>query len=90
MARERSFFHRTGLAATILAVGLVSFAAGSVAQYRFSRMNQAYEALNAALWHLRAAPNGIFGGHKNQAELLIADAMRQIEAAKAWAISQGY
>jgi hypothetical protein len=83
-------FRRAIVIAAFVIVGVSSFAAGTVAQLRFSQVNQAGQALGAALWHLERAPNGIFGPHKQRAEELIRDAMRQLDAAKAWAGSRGY
>ena len=80
---------QAGLAAGFLAVGLVSFAVGSVAQGRFPEINQAEFALRNAMGHLQAARNA-FGGHKARAEWHIGQAMRELEEGKRWAARHGY
>ncbi len=76
------------LTAAMLAVGLVSFAAGTMAQGRYPELNQAEGALNNALGSLRSARD-VFGGHKVAAEHLIEQAVGELQAAKGFAASHG-
>jgi len=77
------------LAAAMLAVGLVSFAAGTWAQGRYPEINRAEGHLNAALGDLRAAAN-FYGGHKENAEAAIRQALGQLQEAKGFAASHGH
>jgi hypothetical protein len=76
------------LAAAILAVGLVSFTAGTLAQGRFPEINRAEGHLQAALGDLRAARD-VFGGHKVSAERLIQQALGELQEGKGVAASHG-
>ena len=76
------------LTAAMLAIGLVSFAAGTMAQGRYAEINQAENALQSALGSLHGARN-VFGGHKTAAERLIQQALGELRAAKAFAASHG-
>jgi hypothetical protein len=79
---------KSRLAAVIFTVGLVSFAAGTIAQGRYPEINQAEGALQAALGHLRGARD-VFGGHKASAEGLINQALGELQAGKAFAAAHG-
>jgi len=81
--------HKLTLAAAFVAVGLVSFAAGTLAQGRYPDINQAEGALNNALGLLNAARD-VFGGHKVAAANLIQQAIGELEQGKAFAASHGY
>ncbi len=76
------------LSAAVLAVGLVSFAAGTLAQGRYGEINQAEASLQAALAQLHAARD-VFGGHKGAAEGLIQQALGQLQEGKAFAAAHG-
>jgi len=76
------------LAAAAIAIGLVSFAAGTLAQGRYPEINRAIGSLNAALGDLHAARD-VFGGHKVSAERLIREAIGELEAGKADAAGHG-
>jgi hypothetical protein len=76
------------LTAAMLAVGLVSFAAGTVAQGRYPEINQAEGALQNALGALHAARD-VFGGHKQNAEGLIRQALGELQAGKGFAAAHG-
>ena len=77
------------LTAVALAIGLVSFTAGTMAQGRFPEINRAEGALNNALGLLGAA-HDVFGGHKQAAEGLIRQALGELQEGKAVAASHGY
>jgi hypothetical protein len=77
------------LAAAALAIGLVSFAAGTLAQGRYPAINQAEGALNNALGILRGEARDVFGGHKIAAEGLINQAIGELQAGKAFAAAHG-
>jgi hypothetical protein len=77
------------LTAAMLAIGLVSFTAGTMAQGRYPEINQAEGALNSALGLLHGARD-VFGGHKVAAERLVNQAIGELEAAKGFAASHGY
>jgi hypothetical protein len=77
------------LTATMLAVGLVSFTAGTMAQGRYPAINQAIGSLQGALGQMRAARD-VFGGHKVAAENLVQQAIGELQAGKAFAASHGY
>ena len=77
------------LAAAFVAVGLVSFGAGTLAQGRYPYINQAEGALNNALGILRNEARDVFGGHKVAAEGLIQQALGQLEEGKAFAAAHG-
>jgi hypothetical protein len=76
------------LTAAMVAIGLVSFAAGTLAQGRYPEINQAEGSLQTALAELRAARD-VFGGHKQNAEGLIQQALGQLQAAKGFAAAHG-
>jgi len=76
------------LTAAMLAVGLVSFAAGTLAQGRYSEINQAEGSLQTALAQLRAARD-VFGGHKGAAEGFIQQALGELQAGKGFAAAHG-
>jgi hypothetical protein len=80
---------RTALAAAFVAVGLISFAAGTVAQGRYPLINSAEGRLNNALGDLRTGRD-VFGGHKQNAMGLIQQAIGELETGKQFAISHGY
>jgi hypothetical protein len=80
--------HKFKLAAAAIAIGLVSFAAGTLAQGRYPEINQAIGSLNGALGMLHNARD-VFGGHKVSAERLIREAIGELEAAKADAAAHG-
>lgn len=75
---------RLKLAAAMLAIALVSFAAGTFAQGRYPEINRAEGHLQAALGDLRAAAS-FYGHHKQNAEGLIS----QLQEAKGFAASHG-
>lgn len=77
------------LAAGLLAVGVVSFAAGTLAQGRYPEINRAEGRLNEALGDLRAAAD-FYGGHKQTAERLINQALGELQAGKGFAGSHGH
>jgi hypothetical protein len=81
--------NKTKLAAAFLAVGLISFAAGTLAQGRYPEVNRAEGHLNAALGDLHAAAN-FYGGHKESAEGLISQAISQLEEGKGFAAANGH
>jgi len=81
--------HKLKLTAAFLAVGLVSFTAGTMAQGRYPAINQAEGALNNALGILRGEARDVFGGHKIAAERLIEQALGELQAGKAFAASHG-
>ena len=76
------------LTAAMIAIGLVSFTAGTFAQGRYPEINQAEGSLQTALAELRAARD-VFGGHKQNAEGLIQQALGQLQAAKGFAAAHG-
>jgi hypothetical protein len=76
------------LTAAMLAIGLVSFAAGTLAQGRYPEINQAEGSLQAALAQLNAARD-VFGGHKVAAANLINQAIGQLQEGKAFAAAHG-
>jgi hypothetical protein len=76
------------LAAAVLAIGLVSFTAGTMAQGRFPEINRAEGALNNALGLLGSARD-VFGGHKAAAETLIRQALGELQQGKAFAAAHG-
>jgi hypothetical protein len=80
--------HKFKLAAAAIAIGLVSFAAGTFAQGRYPEVNQAIGSLNGALGQLQRARD-VFGGHKIAAERLIQQAIGELEAGKADAAAHG-
>lgn len=77
------------LTVAMLTVGLVSFAAGTLAQGRYPEINRAEGHLQAALGDLRAAAN-FYGGHKENAEAAINQALGQLQEAKGFAASHGH
>ncbi|HUI34956.1 MAG TPA: hypothetical protein VLX67_05500 [Stellaceae bacterium] len=81
--------HRMKLAAAFVAVGLMSFAAGTLAQGRYPAINQAEGILNNALGVLRGEARDVFGGHKVAAERLIQQALGELQAGKAFAAAHG-
>jgi hypothetical protein len=82
--------HKLKLAAAFIAVGLMSFAAGTLAQGRYPAINQAEGALNNALGILRGEARDVFGGHKANAEGLIQQALGELQAGKGWAAAHGF
>lgn len=80
--------HKFKLAAAAIAIGVVSFAAGTFAQGRYGEINQAIGALNNSLGLLQRARD-VFGGHKMAAERLIREAIGELEAGKADAAAHG-
>ena len=80
--------HKLKLTAAMLAIGLVSFAAGTFAQGRYPDINQAEGALRNALGALHAARD-VFGGHKQNAEGLIQQALGELQAGKGFAAAHG-
>ena len=76
------------LTAAALAIGLVSFTAGTMAQGRYPDINQAEGALQNALGALHAARD-VFGGHKGAAENLIRQALGELQQGKAFAAAHG-
>ena len=76
------------LAAAALTIGLVSFAAGTLAQGRYPEINRAEGNLQQALGDLRAARD-VFGGHKVNAERLVQQAIGELQEGKAFAASHG-
>jgi hypothetical protein len=77
------------LTATMLAVALVSFTAGTMAQGRYPEINQSISSLQGALAQMRLARD-VFGGHKANAENLVQQAIGELQAGKGWAASHGY
>ncbi|MFZ2004824.1 MAG: hypothetical protein WB697_07225 [Stellaceae bacterium] len=77
------------LTAAALAIGLVSFTAGTMAQGRYGFINQAEGALNNALGILHGEARDVFGGHKVAAENLIRQALGELQEGKAFAASHG-
>jgi hypothetical protein len=80
--------HKLILAAAFGAVASLSFAVGTLAQGRFPEVNRAEGHLQAALGDLHAARD-VFGGHKEQAEALIQQALGQLQEGKGFAASHG-
>ena len=76
------------LSAAAVAIGLVSFAAGTLAQGRYPEINQAEGSLQAALGQLHAARD-VFGGHKVAAERLIQQALGELQQGKGFAAAHG-
>jgi hypothetical protein len=76
------------MTAAMLAIGLVSFAAGTMAQGRYPEINRAEGHLQGALADLHAARD-VFGGHKVNAEGLIQQALGELQAGKGFAASHG-
>ena len=76
------------LTAAMIAIGLLSFTAGTLAQGRYPEVNQAEGALNNALGLLHGARD-VFGGHKVAAENLIRQALGELQAGKGFAASHG-
>jgi hypothetical protein len=79
---------RLKLTAALLAIGLVSFAVGTMAQGRYPEVNRAEGALQNALGDLHAARD-VFGGHKVAAERLIQQAIGELQEGKAFAAAHG-
>ncbi len=73
----------------MLAVGLLSFTAGTMAQGRYGEINQSIASLQTALAQMRAARD-VFGGHKGTAENLVRQAIGELQAGEAFAASHGY
>jgi hypothetical protein len=76
------------LGAALIAVALVSFAAGTWAQGRYPEINRAEGHLQAAMGDLHAARD-VFGGHKANAEGLIQQALGQLQEGKGYAAAHG-
>ena len=81
--------HKFKLAAAFAVIGLVSFAAGTLAQGRYPAINQAEGALNNALGILHGEARDVFGGHKANAEGLIQQALGELQQGKAFAAAHG-
>jgi len=81
--------NKTKLAGAFLAIGLLSFAAGTLAQGRYPEVNRAEGHLNSAIGDLNAAAD-FFGGHKESAIALINQALGQLQEGKAFAASHGH
>jgi hypothetical protein len=81
--------HKMKLTAAFVAVGLLSFTVGTLAQGRYPAINQAEGALNNALGILRGEARDVFGGHKVAAETLINQALSELQQGKAFAASHG-
>jgi len=77
------------IAAIMIAIGVVSFAAGTMAQGRHPEINRAEGHLQAAQGDLHAAAN-FYGGHKETAERLIQQALGELQEAKGFAASHGH
>ena len=77
------------LTAAMLAIGLMSFTAGTLAQGRHPEIDQAEGALNNALGILRGQARDVFGGHKVAAEHLIQQALGELLAGKSFATTHG-
>jgi hypothetical protein len=75
--------------AAALAIGMLSFAAGTLAQPRYPEIDRAEAALQTALGELGNARD-VFGGHKVAAERLIRDALRELQVGKADAAAHGH
>jgi len=82
-------YSKLKLTAAAFAIGLVSFAAGTLAQGHFPEINRAEGHLQAALGDLGSARD-VFGGHKGQAENLIRGALGQLQEGKGFAAAHGY
>ena len=80
---------RMKIVAALAVAGLVGFAAGSIAQGRYPDINRAEGSLRAALGDLQAARD-VFGGHKENAQGLINQALNEPEAGKGFAAAHGY
>jgi hypothetical protein len=76
------------LAAAFVGIGIVSFAAGTLAQGRYPEVNRAEGNLQQALGDLRAARD-VFGGHKVSAERLVQQALGELQEGKAFAAAHG-
>jgi hypothetical protein len=76
-------------AAALVAVGIVSFAVGSLAQPRYPNIDAAEGSLQTALVTLRNTRD-VFGGHKSNAEQLISRAINQLQIGKQYAAAHGY
>jgi hypothetical protein len=76
------------LIAAMLAVALVSFTAGTMAQGRYPEINQAIGSLQNALGQMGAARD-VFGGHKANAQGLVQQAIGELQAGKAFAAAHG-
>lgn len=76
------------LAGFAAAIALVSFTAGTLAQGRYPEINRAEGHLQAALGDLHAARD-VFGGHKQNAEAAIQQALGQLQEGKGFAASRG-
>jgi hypothetical protein len=81
--------HTMKVAGAFLAVGLLSFAAGTWAQGRYPAINQAEGAPNNAYGILRGEARDVFGGHKVAAENLIQQALGELQQGKAFAAAHG-
>ncbi|HWB47507.1 MAG TPA: hypothetical protein VG651_00230 [Stellaceae bacterium] len=77
------------LAAAMTAIGVASFAAGTLAQGRYPEINRAEGHLQAALGDLHGAAS-FYGGHKENAEALIKQALGQLQEAKGFAGGHGH
>jgi hypothetical protein len=73
----------------IVVAGMLSFAAGTLAQPRYPEIDAAEGSLQSALASLRHARD-FFGAHKQKAERLISQAIGHLEAGKRFAAAHGY
>jgi len=80
--------HKFKLAAAAIAIGLVSFAAGTLAQGRYPEINQAIGSLNGALGQL-AMPATCSAGTRSPPSDLVREAIGELEAGKADAAAHG-
>ena len=88
MTRPKLKLPNFKLTAAMLAIGHLSFTAGTLAQGRYPDITQAEGALNNALGALHAARD-VFGGHKVAAENLIRQAIGELQEGKAYAAAHG-
>jgi hypothetical protein len=88
MTRPQLKLPKVKLIGAMLAISLVSFTVGTLAQGRYPDINQAEGALNNALGYLNAARD-VFGGHKQTAIGLIQQAMGELQAGKGFAAAHG-
>ena len=80
---------RINTAAAMIAVGVLSFTAGTLAQPSYPDIDAAEGSLQSALASLRNARD-VFGGYKRNAEQLINQAIGQLDAGKQFAASHGH
>jgi len=80
--------NRIKLAGAMALIALLSFAAGTHAQVRYPEIVNAEGELNNALNFLHHARD-TFGGHKENAEGLINQAISELEAGKQYSAMHG-